>query len=274
MHFLILSIIASVAIGNLLHMFKEKDSHLKILQVFLGNYLVASIVSFGMIKNFDYNIVPLDISLGAVFGIMFLVNFIFYQSNIVRNGMAISISVMRISVVIPILISIIVFKESLPFLNYVGIFIVLIAFVMMGKSSTIRDKVWLFYLFAITGFTEIGMKLFHEIASAPDNQMLFYLFTSAFIVNLAILIHKKEKIQMKYLGAGLLLGIPNQLTSYFFLLGLSSVEAAIAYPFVSSNVVLLGFMSDKYLWKSKFSRYQYIIYGLILLGVILINVKK
>lgn len=273
MSFLILSIVASVAIGNLLHLYKDKDSHLKILQVFLGNYFVASIASFLLIDKFDSNILPLDLTLGLIFGIMFLVNFIIYQINIVKNGMSISIAVMRVSVVVPILISIIFFKESLPIFNYLGIFIILLAFILMGKSSNTRHKIWLFILFGITGFTEIGMKLFHEIASAPDNQMLFYLFTSAFIVNLLMIVYKKEKIQMKYIAAGLLLGIPNQLTSYFFLLGLNSIEAAIAYPFVSSNVVLLGFISDKILWKTKFSKYQYLIYLLILLGVILINIK-
>lgn len=273
MFYLTLSIIASVAIGNLLHYFKTKDAKLKILQVFLGNYLVASIVSFLMIKEFDYDIVALDLGLGVIFGIMFLVNFIFYQTNIVKNGMSMSISVMRISVVVPIVVSLIFFKESLPWLNYLGIIMVIIAFLMMGKSHSIRNKVWLFLLFFITGFTEIGMKLFNEIATAPNNQMLFYLFTSAFIINLLILIQRKEKIQMKYIGAGLLLGVPNQLTSYFFLLGLHSVEAAFAYPLVASNVVLLGFLTDKFIWKSKFSKYQYLLYALILIGVVLLNIK-
>ncbi len=273
MIFLVLSIIASVAIGNLLHLYKEKDSKLKILQVFLGNYLVASLVSFLIIDDFELNFNVLDLSLGVIFGTLFLVNFILYQTNIVKNGMSMSISVMRISVVVPILVSLIFFQETLPWLNYLGVFIVITAFLLMGKSSSIRSKAWLFILFFVTGFTEIGLKLFHEIAETSHNQMLFYLFTSAFLVNLVILLKRKEKLQLKYLTAGLVLGIPNQLTSYFFLLGLNSVEAAYAYPLVSSNVVLLGFLTDKLLWKTKFSLYQYIIFGLIFTGVILLNIR-
>lgn len=273
MIFLVLSIIASVAIGNLLHLYKEKDSKLKILQVFLGNYLVASLVSFFMIDDFELSFNAFDLSLGVVFGTLFLVNFIIYQENIVKNGMAMSISVMRISVVIPILVSLIFFKEALPWLNYFGVIIVVTAFLLMGKSSSIRSRIWLLILFLVTGFTEIGLKLFHEIAVTSHNQMLFYLFTSAFLINLVLIIWKKEKIQIKYLIAGLVLGVPNQLTSYFFLMGLNSVEAAYAYPLVSSNVVLLGFITDKIIWKSKFSLYQYIIFALILLGVILLNIR-
>lgn len=273
MIFLILSIIASVAIGNLLHLFQNKDSKLKILQVFLGNYFVASLVSFFMIGDFDFNIKLLDLGLAVIFGTLFLVNFLAYQTNIIKNGLSMSISVMRISVVIPILISLIFFKEALPWLNYVGIIIVISAFLLMGKSSNIKSKMWLFLLFFITGFTEIGLKLFHELATASHNQMLFYLFTSAFLVNLAILIYKKEKLQLKYITAGLILGVPNQLSSFFFLLGLNSIEATIAYPLVSSNVVLLGFLTDKMFWKTKFSVLQYVIIGLILLGVILLNIR-
>lgn len=273
MIFLVLSIIASVAIGNLLHLFQDKDSKTKILQVFLGNYLLASIISYFMIDDFNYDFKLLDFGLAAIFGTLFLVNFLAYQTNILKNGLSISISVMRISVVIPILISLVFFNETLPWLNYFGILVVITAFLLMGKSGTIKSKTWIFLLFFITGFTEIGLKLFHEIASASHNQMLFYLFSSAFIVNLVLLIYKKEKIQLKYFSAGLLLGLPNQLSSFFFLLGLNTIEATIAYPLVSSNVVLLGLISDKVFWKAKFSFSQYLIIALILIGVILLNIR-
>lgn len=273
MFYLALSIVATVTIGNLLHFYKTKDPKLKILQVFLGNYFIASLVSFFMIDDYHFTLNMLDLSLGVIFGTFFLVNFLIYQTNIVKNGMSMSISVMRISVVIPILISLLFFKEALPWLNYLGVFIVVTAFLFMGRSSSIRSKIWLFVLFFTTGFTEIGLKIFDEIASAPHNQMLFYLFSSAFLINLVLIIRKKEKLQFKYLTAGLVLGIPNQLSSYFFLLALNSVEAAYAYPIVSSNVVLIGFLTDKIFWKSKFTRYQYIIFALIFVGVILLNVK-
>lgn len=273
MLFLILSILASVTIGNLLHFYQSKDSKLKILQVFLGNYFVAALVSFFMIEDFDFNFNLLDLGLGILFGSLFLLNFLNYQTNIIKNGLSMSISVMRVSVVIPILVSLIFFKDVMQWQNLVGVLVVVLAFSLMGKSSGVKSKLWLFMLFFITGFTEIGLKLFHEIATASPNQMLFILFTAAFFINLALIIYRKEKIQFKFIAAGLVLGVPNQLSSYFFLLGLITIPATIAYPLVSSNVVLLGFLTDKVIWKSKFSRNQYIIIGLILLGVILLNIR-
>lgn len=60
MIYIVLSIIASVMIGNLLQLYQTKDSSINIIQVFLGNYLVAAIVSFFMIDSFDTNIKLLD----------------------------------------------------------------------------------------------------------------------------------------------------------------------------------------------------------------------
>ncbi|MFA7057268.1 MAG: EamA family transporter [Candidatus Cloacimonadales bacterium] len=273
MIYIVLSIIASVMIGNLLQLYQTKDSSINIIQVFLGNYLVAAIVSFFMIDSFDTNIKLLDLGIGALFGSFFLINFLSYQYNITKNGLSISISVMRMSVVIPILVSIMFFAESLPFMNYFGILVVMIAFLFLGKNSYIKSKMWLFILFISTGLTETGMKIIHEVATASHSQMLFYLFGFAFLFNLMIVIKRGDKFNFKYFTAGLILGVPNQLSSLFFLQGLNTVEAAYAYPLVASNVLLLGFLTDKFIWKSKFNKYQYLTYALIVVGVILLNMR-
>lgn len=274
MIFIIFSIMCTVTIGNLMHLYQTKDSSLNIFQVFLGNYFVAAIAAFFMIESFDSNIVVKDLGIGALFGALFLINFLNYQLNIAKNGLSISIAVMRISVVTPIIISLVVFSESLPWLNYVGILVVLIAFLFLGKNSNIKSKFWLFALFLVTGFTETGLKIIDEIATASHNQMLFYLFGSAFIINLIIVIIRRDRFVFKYFVGGLILGVPNLLSSFFFLKGLEhNVSAANAYPIVASSVVLLGFLTDKFIWKTKFSKYQYLIYVIIVVGVILLNIR-
>ncbi|OQY38904.1 MAG: hypothetical protein B6226_02880 [Candidatus Cloacimonetes bacterium 4572_65] len=273
MLYLILAVISSVTIGHLLNFYKRRERKVPILQIFLGNYFVASLVSFYFAYPLETKPNLLDLGLGFIFGTLFLVNFLIFQENIFKNGMSMSVSVMRLSLVIPVVLSIIFFNESLPIVNYIGVFIVIVAFVFMGKSGGVKSIWWILLLFFTTGVTESGMKLFDEIATSSNNQMLFYLFSFAFFVNLALIIYKKQSLKWKYIAEGLVLGIPNQLTSFFFLKGLITVEAAVAYPFVSSNVVLLGFITDKLIWKSKFSKSQYIVFGLILIGVILLNIR-
>ena len=274
MIYLIFSIIAMVSIGNLMHLYQTKDSSVSMLQVFLGNYLVAAITSFFLMDDFKFaSITYPDLGIGALFGALFLVNFLFYQANIKRNGLSISISVMRIGVLIPVIMSIFFFSESLPWLNYLGILVVLIAFLFLGRSSSIKNKILLFTFFFVSGFSESGFKIINEIATVSENQMLFYLFTFAFLINLIIVIARREKFNFKYFAGGLVLGVPNQLASLFFLLGLRTMNAAVAYPLVSSSVVLLGFLTDKFIWKTKFDKQQYLIYALIVIGVILLNIR-
>lgn len=273
MIYIVFSIMASVSIANLLKMYQSKDPNINIMQVFLGNYLVAAIVSFFLIDGFNPTIKILDVSMGALFGALFLINFLSYQSNIVKNGLSISISVMRMAISIPIVVSIFFFSESLPFMNYFGILVVLIAFFLLGRNSYIKSKSWLLILFLTTGLTETGKKVIHEVATVSHSQMLFYLFTFAFLFTLLIVIKRGDKLNFKYLTAGLILGVPNQLSTLFFLKALGAVEAAYVYPIVASNVLLFCFLTDKFIWKSKFTKQQYFTYALILVGIILLNIK-
>ena len=97
---LVLSILCSVAIANLLTWF-NRSSRNDIYYIFAGNYLVASLFSWST------NHIPLhqagiqEYGLGIVAGLFFLINFLIYQKNIIRNGQSISVGMMRISLIIP-----------------------------------------------------------------------------------------------------------------------------------------------------------------------------
>lgn len=273
MIYLIASIISSVAIGCLIKYMQERDKCVSMLQIFLGNYFIASIVSFIFIKKFDRVFHFQDLLIGIIFGSLYLINFLLYKHNIKHNGLGLSISVMRVSLVIPVVISLLFFNEHLAFIKYIGILVVLIAFSLMSRCKEIKYKWLLVSLFLLTGITEIGTKVISEFSIASDNQLLFYLFSSAFILNLIIIVAKKERIKVIYLLQGMILGVPNLLTSFFFLKALKTLDAAYAYPFNSSLVVLLGFVVDRYLFRNKFTKQQYLIFFIIFLGVILINIS-
>ncbi|MBC8385690.1 MAG: EamA family transporter [Candidatus Cloacimonetes bacterium] len=270
MIFLFFSILCSVLIANLLVIFR-KDENSDILFIFLGNYFFASIFSYVTSNTSLREIGAFDIILGVITGILFLCNFIIYQKNIIINGLSLSVGVMRIAILIPILISIFFFLEKIIFLNYLGIVIVFASFIFMTELKTFRKILWILGLFLITGVSETALKIYKEFGLSDTGFFIFLLFGTAFIFNLVLIFSKKRTINFRSFGYGLILGIPNQLTTKLFMRGLDSVPAPIAFPFVASSVVLLCFMTDILIWKKTFNLSQKIGFALMIAGIVLLN---
>lgn len=272
MLYLLLSILSAVAIANLLQLF-QRDKNSSILLILLSNYFIASLFSIVVNKTPLSQSSPFTIIMGIAVGALYFINFLTYNKNIRENGISISVGVMRMSLVIPILLSLFLFRESISLFNYFGIAVILISFGFMGKVSKSTHLWLLVFLFVVTGISESGMKIFKQYSGNSEELYLFFLFGSAFILNLGAVIAKKTKIHYRSLLYGLLLGIPNQLTSLFFMKSLDTVPAAIAYPLLGSSVVLFSIISDVLIWRSKFTIKQRLIFLLIVIGIVLINLK-
>ncbi|MBN1326883.1 MAG: EamA family transporter [Candidatus Cloacimonetes bacterium] len=270
---LLLSIICSVLIGNLLFLF-QKDKKLQILQVFLGNYFLASIFSLTANNTPLAAIRSYDVIIGIMTGLLFLSNFIVYQKNIKVNGLSLSVGIMRISLIIPTVISIVVFSENIMLLNYIGIAVILFSFTFRAETRKLHNLFWIIFLFMITGFTDSMLKIYDVHGLPQDGAFVSILFGSAFIFNLIWIGVQKRKIVWKYFAWGMLLGIPNQLTTRFFLDSLESVKAAIAYPLFASCVVLITVLCDLFLWKKKFRLNEKIAFILLIIGIIFLNLQK
>jgi uncharacterized membrane protein len=267
---LFLSIICSALIGNLLFLF-QKDKKLQILQVFLGNYFLASIFSIAANNTPISSIRLYDIIFGVITGFLFLANFVVYQKNIKINGLSLSVGVMRISLIIPTLIAILFFREQIMFLNYLGIGIILFSFAFQTETKSLHNFIWIAVLFIVTGFTDGLMKIYNVHGLQQDGAFVFILFFSAFVFNLIWIAIQRRKFIIKYFLFGMILGIPNQLTTRFFLNSLESVKAAIAYPLFASSVVLITVLCDLLIWKKKYNLKQRIAFALLILGIVFLN---
>lgn len=272
MIYLILSVICSVMIGNLLF-FYQKDRNLQIMLVFLGNYFLASIFSFAFNNTTFHEIRAFDLIFGIVTGFLFLANFIIYQNNIKINGLSLSVGVMRISLIIPTFMSILIFSENIHLLNYIGIAVILFSFTFQTETRKFHNLFWIVFLFVVTGITDSMLKIYNSIGLQKDGAFMLFLFSSAFIFNLIWLVVKKKKFIWKYFLWGMLLGVPNQLTTRFFLNSLGSVKAAIAYPLFASSVVVITVLCDIFIWKKRFSVKQRIAFAFLVLGIAFLNIR-
>ncbi len=273
MIFLFLSICASVLIANLLMLF-GRDKQADILLIFVGNYFVAAGVR---LAGTDLTALPVlgwtELALAGIAGFLFLADFYTYNRNIGVNGMSLSVGVMRGAVIIPILFSAIVFAEKPGLPVIAGIVILLIAFRILTGKQKLMNILWILLLFVITGLTDISMKIFSAWGKAPQNLFLYVLFSFAFVFTLIWYLQSGRKAAVRNLFYGFVLGIPNQLSSLFFLKGLDSVPATIAFPLVSSGIVTLSILTDALIWKKRFTGTRILALILLILGIVLINLR-
>ncbi len=277
MLYIFLSILCSVAIANLLMLYgrlkhhQDNDPRSAMLPVFLGNYLVAALFSFISVPIGGFTLSGFDLGLGISAGALFLANFWVYQRSIVINGLAISVSVMRVAMIIPVLVSLFIFAERLKVINLVGIALALLAFILKPNQSSIRNLLWLAGLFAVSGLTDLSLKLYKEWGSGTEAFWIGIIFSSALLFTLILIIIRKVKLGWLPLLFGFGLGIPNRLSTVFFLKGLVSVPAAIAYPVTASGIVLVSIVSDALFWKRIPARREIAMYCLLAISLALLN---
>lgn len=267
---LFISVCCSVLIANLLMVVGRKGK-LSMLPIFLGNYFVASISSYYSLRGSISALPVFDISFGIFTGALFLLNFWVYQKCIVVNGLSLSVGIMRIAMIVPILLALIIFGERLNIYNFLGIVIGLAAFGIKTDTKNLHNLLWILGLFIISGFTDASLKLYKELGSAQEPLFVYLIFSSAFIYTLAAIIIGKTRVSLAAILFGFALGIPNRLSTVFFLRGLDSVPAAIAYPSVAVSIVLLSILSDILFWKKQATRHDLLLWSLLIISLILLN---
>ncbi|GAB1365253.1 hypothetical protein MASR1M36_01240 [Candidatus Cloacimonadaceae bacterium] len=267
---LALSVLCSVLIANLLMLFNRKGK-LDMLPVFLGNYFVASLFSFASLPKGGAEFQSFDLFFGILAGALFLGNFWVYQRSIVYNGLSLSVGVMRMAMIVPVLLGVLLFREQLSVFNQIGIFTGLIAFGLKANPRELHNLLWIIGLFAISGLTDASLKLYKEFGGGQEALFIYVVFSAAFGFTLLIILLGRIKVPISALLAGFALGIPNRLSTVFFLKGLDFVPAALAYPLVAVAIVLLGIISDLLFWKKQAGTKDLLLWALLLSSLLLLN---
>ncbi len=247
-----------------------------------GNYLAASLIGFIFLVTGKGNTFSTDtILFGAFLGLMFVGTFFAFSKAVGIAGTALSTVSSRLSVLIPVLFSIILFNEIPRPAYYAGFVLTSVTILLFylslrkmgGKKLLISDYLWLFYLFAGIGFNDFSMKIFESNWPESEKHLfLFSIFFFAFLYTLGIVLAGKVRFDKHTAATGLVLGIPNIFSSFFLLLALKDIRAIVVYPVTNISVILLTAFAAWVFWKEKPDAYGIwsIITGLgaiILLGL-------
>ncbi|WP_029452306.1 SMR family transporter [Clostridium algidicarnis] len=218
-----------------------------------------------------------DLVVGIIGGAFFFLSFIYYQKSVRENGASLSGTFGKLGILVPMIFSVLFWKEIPKPFQWVGILIALFSIVFANISYDENNNksinLTLILLFLFGGMAEFQNKLFQKYALLKYKDVfLFVTFTMAFLLSLYFASKSKEKILKRDLLTGLLVGIPNLFSSYFLIMALNSVNTSIALPVYSAGSIIFISLGEVLLYKEKLSNKNKIAVGLVIFSLILINI--
>jgi drug/metabolite transporter (DMT)-like permease len=266
----------SIAVALILKVSEEaRGNRLLLIGV---NYTVASILSFILIRGDLYWPGWKAFGLGAGAGVDFVLGFLLMLSGMSMGPLAVPVTVMRLSVAVPIVASIMIWGERPGPLPAAGIVLGIFAIILFGaglsdgRSRSSSDRTYWFVivsLFVVMGAADLILKAYRELIPGMDRIFFtFILFTTAAVTVWLIVLKKGVRFNLRTMLLGALLGIPNLYSTIFMLRALESVPASLAFPFVNLTVIFASTLLGLALWKERLGRVATI--GLILAAIALV----
>lgn len=277
MTYLILAMICSASLAVVLRLSETYSSNK--YGILTGNYVTCMIMGFLALP--EKNLLPSGgltaLWAGGFNGVVFLGSLLLLQLNIKKNGAVLASTFSKLGILLPVVASILFLGERPTFLQAAGILLVVAAIVVLNLEKGENQasfKAGLLLLTICSGTADGMAKVFEAIGErAYDGLFLFYTFLIAFLLSLIPLIHSRKKIKPVDIISGILVGIPNYLSTWFLLAALSRLPAYLAYPSYSVGTILIVSFVSVFLLKDKMTRKQLCGCGLILAALAMLNLS-
>lgn len=225
----------------------------------------------------QYSSIIWGILVGAVFGGFFFFSFIYYQKSVKENGVGISGTFAKLGILVPMIFSIILWREFPSIMQWVGVIISLAAILIVNSSTRSLEQLDfnpnLIFLFLFGGMAEFSNKIYQQYAlNAYKDVFLFSIFFVAFLISINFTLRDRAKFTGRDILTGFAVGVPNLFSSYFLILSLDTVKTSVAFPAFSVGSILLINIGGFLIFKERISNKNKLAIGLILIALALLNI--
>lgn len=284
MIYLFLAIISSASIAVILKF--SENRKLNRYAVTSANYVAAFTIS--LLMNFGIGEIQRESNLNAVVGLgvfaglLYFLGFIFIQRSIKENGVGITGAVSKIGIILPVVLSMILWKEIPSSFQTAGVVLSIMAIVIINIDpreikSFKNFNATIILLFFIAGSAEFTTKLFEKyFASGYKPLYLFIIFFTAFWISVYFTYSswkKGKKITKTDIVTGLIVGVPNMFASFFLIESFRYYKASVAFPIYSSGTILLINVAGLLIFKEKLSRKNTFAIFMIVAAIVLMNIR-
>jgi drug/metabolite transporter (DMT)-like permease len=278
MLFLCLAILSSSAISVLMRFSAGKiNAKLSMLGY---NYLICALLGAAY-AGFDLLQVqisgfPLTVVLGFVSGIVYLGGFVLVQWNTAKNGIVLSSVFMKLGLLVPMVLSVALFRE-LPTSNQIlGFCVAVLAIVLInlkGSAKGGRFRWQLLAMLILCGGSDAMAKVFEVMGPAVlSNQYLFYTFAFALVLCIGLVVYKKERPGIRELLFGAAIGIPNFFSAKFLLLSLKDLPAVVVFPSFSIATMMVATLAGVLFFRERLEKLQWLAVLFIIIALLLLNI--
>ena len=182
----------------------------------------------------------------------------------------------KLGILIPMIFSILIWKEFPSGIQWIGIIMSLFSIVMVNLSFDSIKKFdfnkTILLLFAFGGIAEFSNKIYQKYAlNSYKDVFLFSVFLVAFLISFLYANKNKTNWKLKEVLTGFAVGVPNLFSSYFLILSLDTLSTSVAFPIYSAASIVLINIGGFLIFKEKISTKNKIAIVFVVVSLILIN---
>jgi drug/metabolite transporter (DMT)-like permease len=259
--FLVLALLSSFSIALLLKVFQQKERNS--IVIVASNYIVAG--ALGYLLSQKMQVTTSILAFSIVVGFFFCLGFTLLFLAVKKKGIASSVTIGRLSLAIPVALSISLWGEKPLLVDIIGLLVIF--FIILNWEGKIGNvSPILMSIFVVFGLLDSAMKFFKlEFPFIDDSFFLVFVFCSAMVWSWLYILVSRQKPKQADIFWGLFLGVPNFFSSFFLLKALASIPAYVVFPFINIGIIILSALGGHLLFKEKLDRKKVV---LILLGII------
>ena len=278
MLFLGLAILSSCAISLLMRISADRVSaKLSVLGV---NYLLCTLLSTAYC---DFDLLRPEVSgffmtvaMGVLNGFLFLGGFVLCQWNTRKNGIVLTSVFMKLGLLVPMIVSVLIFRDLPTWPQIIGFGIALIAIVLLNLKNERnggRFRWQLLVMLLMCGGADAMSKVFEVLGpGALSDQFLLYTFAVAFVLCTGMVLYKKERPGLWELMFGAAIGVPNFYASKFLLMALRDLQAVVVFPSFSIGTMLVTTVAGVLVFKERLRKLQCLALAAIVVALFLLNI--
>ena len=288
MLFLALNIILLSGFGLFLK--HAKDNQQRLNPIGFINYLCAFFISIWVLsQEQDFEFSKLTFALGISNGVTYAAGFELFTLGIRLSGIVVTAAIVRLSIVIPILVSMLFWQEIPNLWQTIGLLLTFVAIPLLSQRE--KEPTYKFTpdspevsqglgfavvitILVITGISRLTMKAFNEMCPIDEKSLyMSLLFGVATVIYLGVCLYQRTWPNWWEVAYGTLIGICNVGGSWALLIALDHVSALIAFPMSSSGGVLFTMFVGMVFLHERLSRPSLIGALFAIVALIFVNLK-
>jgi drug/metabolite transporter (DMT)-like permease len=209
-----------------------------------------------------------------IMGFLFITLFNIIAKSTQHNGVSVTTVANKMSLIMPVMFSIIVLHDGVNIVKVIGIVLALLAVYLTTKSDnrSAVDKRYIIYPFIVfigSGIIDTLFKYNDEFTLGENGLEPFvsWIFITSSLLGLFVLIfqyvREKSLPDRNSIIAGFILGFPNYFSIYFLLKSMNiGIEGSVVIPLNNISIVAVSALSGIFIFREKGTRSNMI--GLLL----------